>query len=178
MKLIKGRTLADLLKERSSPGVDLGRWLGIFEHVCQTVAYAHSRGVIHRDLKPSNVMVGAFGEVQVMDWGLAKILARPEQVNPEQTTAGTVIRTTREDSTAEEDRRTGVVGTPAYMAPEQARGEAADERADVFGLGGILCVILTGQPPHAGREESSAAPPQGNWPRRSPGWTAAALILS
>src|SRR5262245_24263547 len=71
MKLVKGRTLAELLKERSSPADDLPRLLGIFEQVCQTVAYTHSRGVVHRDLKPQNVMVGAFGEVQVMDWGLA-----------------------------------------------------------------------------------------------------------
>ena len=77
MKLVKGRTLAALLAERSEP--DLPRFLSIFEAVCQTVAYAHSRGVIHRDLKPSNVMVGSFGEVQVMDWGLAKVLPRDGQ---------------------------------------------------------------------------------------------------
>ena len=74
MKLVKGRTLAALLEERAGPGTDLPRFLGIFEQVCQTVAYAHARGVIHRDLKPSNIMVGSFGEVQVMDWGLAKVL--------------------------------------------------------------------------------------------------------
>jgi hypothetical protein len=74
MKLVKGRTLASLLHERTGPAVDLPRFLAIFEQVCQTVAYAHARRVIHRDLKPSNVMVGSFGEVQVMDWGLAKVL--------------------------------------------------------------------------------------------------------
>jgi tRNA A-37 threonylcarbamoyl transferase component Bud32 len=71
MKLIQGRTLGQLLRERSAPAQEMPRFLAIFEQVCQTVAYAHSRGVLHRDLKPSNVMVGSFGEVQVMDWGLA-----------------------------------------------------------------------------------------------------------
>src|SRR5213079_1144661 len=74
MKLVKGVTLARLLKERASPARDRPRFLKIFEQVCQAVAYAHAKGVIHRDLKPANVMVGAFGEVQVMDWGLAKVL--------------------------------------------------------------------------------------------------------
>ena len=74
MKLVKGRTLAALLAERAGPAEDQPRLLGIFEQVCLTMAYAHVRGVIHRDLKPSNIMVGSFGEVQVMDWGLAKVL--------------------------------------------------------------------------------------------------------
>ena len=73
MKLVEGRTLAALLADRASPADDLPRFLQVFEQVCQAVAYAHSQGVVHRDLKPANVMVGAFGEVQVMDWGHATV---------------------------------------------------------------------------------------------------------
>jgi tetratricopeptide (TPR) repeat protein len=159
MKLVKGQTLAALLAGRSSPEEGLPRFLGVFEQVCQTVAYAHARGVIHRDLKPSNIMVGGFGEVQVMDWGLAKVLPRGGVADddgagkePEQ---ATVIATARSggDSDAELSRVGSVLGTPSYMAPEQARGEVerVDERADVFALGSILAEILTGVPPFVGR---------------------------
>ncbi|HKI38327.1 MAG TPA: serine/threonine-protein kinase [Gemmataceae bacterium] len=147
MKLVKGRTLAQLLKERSDLRHDLPRFLTIFEQVCQTLAYAHSKGVIHRDLKPGNIMVGAFGEVQVMDWGLAKVLPRPQRAAA--ATGETSVLTARDYGSAE-DGRTGVIGTPAFMPPEQARSEAVDERADVFGLGGLLCVLLTGKPPFVG----------------------------
>ena len=74
MKLVEGHTLARMLNDRPSPSHDLPRFLGIFEQVCHAVAFAHSKGVIHRDLTPANIMVGAFGEVQVMDWGLAKVI--------------------------------------------------------------------------------------------------------
>jgi serine/threonine-protein kinase len=153
MKLIDGRTLSDLLKERKSLTEDLPRYLTIFEQVCQTLAYAHARGVIHRDLKPSNIMVGAFGEVQVMDWGLAKVLAPAGESSR---TEESSVRTSRSTSGDSASVSGSVLGTPAYMPPEQARGEIdrLDERADVFGLGAILCVILTGKPPFPGQTQS------------------------
>jgi tetratricopeptide (TPR) repeat protein len=153
MKLIKGQTLDHLLKERPDPGHERGRFLTIFEQTCQAVGYAHSRGVLHRDLKPANVMVGAFGEVQVMDWGLAKVLGRVEKpAAPAQETIAnhTAIRDPRSDSGSSQTRDGTMLGTPAYLSPEQAAGavDEIDARADVFGLGAILCVILTGQPPY------------------------------
>jgi Tfp pilus assembly protein PilF len=150
MRLIGGRTLEELLPGRLA-GSDPGRLVAAFEQVSQTVGYAHSRGVVHRDLKPSNVMVGAFGEVQVMDWGLARAAGeRSESPNGGSEPRASAVDTGR---AAEDATQHGqFLGTPAYMAPEQATGPAdrVGERADVFGLGGILCAILTGQPPYVG----------------------------
>jgi serine/threonine-protein kinase len=152
MKLIQGQTLATLLQQRRDPSEDLPRFLGVFEQVCQTVGYAHSRGVLHRDLKPSNIMVGNFGEVQVMDWGLAKVLSSEcQSSSPERTRVCQAEQTDlRSDSVT--SLAGTVMGSPGYMAPEQARGEIdrIDARSDVFGLGAILCVILTGKPPFEG----------------------------
>jgi len=165
MKLVKGHTLSSLLAARKTPADDRTRFLGIFQQICQTMAYAHSRGVIHRDLKPANIMVGAFGEVQVMDWGLAKVLAAGGVINEkkahQQVQDASVIRTVHKEgsSGASSGSHTldgSVMGTPAYMSPEQAMGEVdrLDERADVFGLGAILCEILTDRPPYTGRDST------------------------
>jgi serine/threonine-protein kinase len=157
MKLIQGHTLDLLLAEGkrgsdSTPHADdLPRFLAIFEQVCQTVAYAHSRGVVHRDLKPLNIMVGAFGEVQVLDWGLAKRVGDRAREPAPGASAGFCNPALALEAGSLETQAGEVLGTPAYMAPEQAQGhnDLVDERADVFGLGAILCQILTGQPAFA-----------------------------
>jgi serine/threonine-protein kinase len=160
MKLIRGRTLAALLLERKSPEEDPHRFLAIFDQVCQAIAYAHARGVVHRDLKPGNVMIGSFGEVQVVDWGLAKVLGdRPEGGQPVAAPrARTIVTTLRSGRSTSHSIAGTVMGTPAYMPPEQARGEVGrvDERADVFALGAILCEILTGRPPYRGEKDQPA----------------------
>jgi len=154
MKLVKGQTLGRLLAERADPGQDRRRYLDVFERLCQTMAYAHARSVVHRDLKPANVMVGAFGEVQIMDWGLAKVLGDDrEKQQPSEEAAGkgrTIVETVRTAGSDTRSHAGSVMGTPAYMPPEQARGEVdrIDARSDVFALGAILCEILTGEPPY------------------------------
>ncbi len=154
MKLVKGKTLAALLTERQGPDDDLRRFLGIFEQVCETMAYAHARGVIHRDLKPANIMIGAFGEVQVVDWGFAKVLGQggiaDERRSMMRTPDVSIIATMRSSGEGSESIAGSVMGTPAYMPPEQALGEveSLDERSDVFSLGAILVEILLGRPPY------------------------------
>lgn len=160
MKLVKGDTLAELLAIRKNPQENLPKLLGIFEQVCQAMAYAHSKGVVHRDLKPANIMIGAFGEVQVMDWGLSKVLSKggvaDERKSLDKHRNVSVIQTRRSvgsDVPGDGGSNTqlgSVMGTPAYMPPEQALGEIdrLDERADVFGLGAILAEILSGKPPY------------------------------
>jgi WD40 repeat protein/tRNA A-37 threonylcarbamoyl transferase component Bud32 len=140
MKLVEGRTLKELIDERKT----LRERLALLPHViaiADAVGYAHSEGVIHRDLKPSNVIVGAFGETIVVDWGLARDRKRnlPEPLDEQ------VIYAVGSGASTVSGK---VVGTPAYMSPEQARGEPVDERADVYAIGTVLYELLAGTPPH------------------------------
>lgn len=153
MKLVDGETLAARLEKRSGLLHDVSTFISVFQQACQALAYAHARNVIHRDLKPANIMVGRFGEVQVMDWGLAKVLDGATG------DAGAELPASPEvESRSGESRIGSVVGTPAYMAPEQAdgAGRPVDQRADVFGLGSILCEILTGQPAFYGESSEDS----------------------
>jgi tetratricopeptide (TPR) repeat protein len=154
MKLVKGRTLASLLADATADG---GGLLSVFEQVCQAVAYAHSRGVVHRDLKPQNVMVGAFGEVQVMDWGLAKFRTEGRSETPEASVASTFYDPRADEDEPADTRAGAIIGIPAWMPPEQAIGavDQIDARSDVFGLGAVLCAVLTGQPPYLGTDAES-----------------------
>jgi eukaryotic-like serine/threonine-protein kinase len=128
MKLVRGRTLRDHLADLT----EMTDRLRIFERICEPVAFAHAHGCVHRDLKPENVMIGEFGEVMVMDWGVARRAGSARQDAP--TTAGP-------------DTQSGlVVGTHGFMAPEQAAAQLIDHRADVYSLGALLVLLLTGRP--------------------------------
>ena len=148
MKLVPGRTLRDVLREARPIGERL-RLLPIAISIADALAYAHAQGVIHRDLKPSNVLIGEFGEVVVIDWGLAH-------------------------DDADDDAAERVMGTPAYMAPEAACGEGVDERADVYAIGAILYETLAGEAPYRGDDGPAimsavkAGPPE-PIARRAPG---------
>ncbi len=149
MRLVRGQTLNEAIiqyhKQRQAGDASplaLRGLLGSFVSVCNAMAYAHSRDVVHRDLKPENVVLGSYGEVIVLDWGLAKILSHGEEP---------ISAVAVSDEAAAEATRTGsLLGTPAYMAPEQAKGQMdlIDARTDIYGLGAILFSILAGRPPH------------------------------
>ena len=157
MRFIKGRTLSEAVrdyhrhvKERASSTVEFHALLNNFVSVCNAVAYAHSRGVIHRDLKGQNVIVGEYGEVILLDWGLAKLADRPEDSRIPGMQLG-------EGEGRGETLDGEALGTPAYIPPEQAEGkwDKVEKRSDVYGLGAILYEILTGRPPFDG--ENTAA---------------------
>jgi serine/threonine protein kinase len=153
------RVAGDRLDRFVRAGLSLNGRLRVFERICEAVSFAHARGVVHRDLKPENVMVGAFGEVLVMDWGLAKVRSDPDR-GTQAPPLAPGVRT----ASGETGHGT-ILGTPGYMAPEQARGEVEgiDERTDVYALGAILYFLLVGHSP------GSAPPPSHGstwtWPR-------------
>lgn len=164
MKFVNGRTLTECVTEyhdwrrqHGKPGVTsrLIKLLNQFVSICNTIAFAHSRGVIHRDLKTDNVIVGDFGEVVVLDWGLAKRLVEQEQQHDvaDTLTDATVISPERDSQASSQTMQGDKLGTPAYMAPEQARGEIdmLDVRTDIYGLAAILYEILVGEPPFLGK---------------------------
>jgi len=149
MKFVEGQRLDRFLETVSSTQDRLR----LFLRICDAVAFAHARGVLHRDLKPANIMVGPFGEVLVMDWGLAKILREPTPPSPAAPDPDATILATPDSSPNGNDSTkssviTGhgtVMGTPGYMSTEQARGEIAslDARSDIFSLGALLRFVLT-----------------------------------
>nr|WP_286177545.1 serine/threonine-protein kinase [Rhodopirellula sp. JC639] len=181
MQFIRGRTLQQVVEEklnprrpsptassheRSTPWYDtdsLRKLLDHFVDVCQTIDYAHSKQVVHRDLKPANIMLGAYGQTLVVDWGLAKWLdpaARPSdspgtEREIEQQLEATLSLDNQHDSSVDETRQGTTLGTPRYMSPEQAAGkiDQIGTAADVYCLGATLYFILTGQAPHCGEAD-------------------------
>ncbi|MDA7916416.1 FHA domain-containing serine/threonine-protein kinase, partial [Verrucomicrobia bacterium] len=150
MKFVKGVTLHEVISQIGHGDLEMIRkyhlvhLLTIFQKVCDAVAYAHSKGILHRDLKPENIMIGEFGQVLVMDWGLAMIRSEIAD-EPEAKRPTAAIEAAELSATILGD----IMGTPQFMAPEQAEGKnrELDERTDIFALGGILYNILTLQPP-------------------------------
>ncbi len=168
MKEIRGQTLAEAIAAVHGAGAaarpaawSLRGLVTAFHAVCQAVAYAHSRGVLHRDLKPDNVMLGDYGEVYVLDWGLARVLGRSDRpLAPDPMPFGGVNEAVETSHRSRSPTRVGqVAGTPAYMPPEQALGavDQIDARSDVYALGAILYELLSGRPPYQGNARSVLA---------------------
>jgi serine/threonine protein kinase len=156
MKLVLGQSLARVIKDADTHADRLALLPQVIA-AAEAVAYAHDQGIVHRDLKPSNILVGAFGETVVVDWGLAKDLRAGGGAEGEQ----------REQATGDRRQATGeagdtaagaVIGTPSYMSPEQAAGRAVDPRADVYALGAILYYVLAGTPPQPASSDPAGAP--------------------
>ncbi len=195
MKLVEGETLEAMIAKRAQDDQGLPRFLNIFEKVAQTIAFAHTHGVIHRDLKPANIMVGRFGEVQVMDFGLAKVVRPgsppdgPRQSSrtnsPVHALSDLPVTTLRSGRSIWDSSAGLVLGTPAYMAPEQGagRGDSTSPATDVFSLGAILYELLTHSKLRAPadvlawRESGSLAPSTGALERLNNLPTDAALVV-
>ena len=160
MKHVEGQTL-----DRYAGRLPLRERLRLFQRIAEPLAFAHSRGIIHRDLKPANVMVGSFGEVLIMDWGLAKVIGNncvtaPEDSPPNDRVCPAADEKARLSGNTSTAHGT-ILGTPGYMAPEQERGEVnlIDQRTDVFALGSILKHLLQ-EPPGSPRVEEYSRPLQ------------------
>jgi len=158
MQLVEGRSLAEVfeLSRNGGEGWSSTRVFSVLIRVCETLAYAHSKGVIHRDVKPSNIMVGRYGETYVMDWGLAKVIGRRDlydlRVDDDLALDGSVRTDRSEEELSLLATVDGtVVGTPSFMPPEQASGEreGLDERSDVYAVGAMLYAFLAGYFPYA-----------------------------
>ncbi len=152
MKIVRGRTLSEVLKDlflgrrETKAEYTVHRLMTVMERICEAVHFAHEKGVIHRDLKPDNVMLGEFGEVHVMDWGIAKVSSTSAEAADVEETISTV------DTDARALTQVGTVtGTIPYMSPEQAQGQALDRRSDVWSLGAILYEMLTLMPAFEGQ---------------------------
>ncbi|MCA8976406.1 MAG: protein kinase, partial [Planctomycetes bacterium] len=169
MRLVQGRDLEEVfdLVRRGAEDWTQGRATGVILKACEALAYAHNKNVIHRDLKPANIMVGRFGEVYVMDWGLARVLGAEDRADarprPEPRAPQSIVLTERHaESSAGSPQLTmdgDVVGTPAYMPPEQARGDLAamGPHSDVYSLGAILYHLLAGHMPFGHADHSGDA---------------------
>lgn len=158
MRLIRGRSLKQAIADARDLDARL-RLLPALIDVAQTLAFAHARGVIHRDIKPDNVVVGAFGDTVVIDWGVAKLRGAPDGRDARLDVGEPPLaRAVAEAGGSTSTRDGAIVGTPAYMAPEQAAGtlDAVDERSDVFSLGALLYHLFTGHPPYRGQTSLEA----------------------
>ena len=154
MKLLKGETLTAVIRKfheteaLSSQSVEFSRLVNAFVSVCRTLAYAHSKKVLHRDLKPDNILLGEFGEIAVLDWGLAKSLVSTD--DDDSSIPGEELSPTSPITDSSKTQLGTMLGTPAYMPPEQASGKPATYASDIYSLGAVLYQILTGRPPHNG----------------------------